>query len=205
MRLDRLLATLAVISGLVVGGVAAATFPPDARAGEPVVMAVPEASLSTSTRREERKVQKQQRRGKASARMCQQKEQKIAKAIRAHRACRTDDDCRLLVRGCSPYLTCGQPVNEAGLNPVKQAIANYAKRCSESAPSCVACPERGVKCEAGLCRVHPPVVCTQDVRSCPDGSTVSRNPDYDCQFDPCPVPAPQEGGGETSGGRQEAQ
>jgi hypothetical protein len=32
----------------------------------------------------------------------------------------------------------------------------------------------------------PPVACTQDVKECPDGSFVGRNPDNGCAFDPCP-------------------
>jgi hypothetical protein len=30
------------------------------------------------------------------------------------------------------------------------------------------------------------VACAADVRQCNDGSFVSRNPDSDCKFDPCP-------------------
>lgn len=31
-----------------------------------------------------------------------------------------------------------------------------------------------------------PIVCAADVRQCPDGSTVSRNPARGCAFAPCP-------------------
>ncbi len=31
-----------------------------------------------------------------------------------------------------------------------------------------------------------PVVCAADVRQCPDGNFVSRNPDNGCAFDACP-------------------
>ncbi|KAA3640916.1 MAG: hypothetical protein DWP95_07755 [Proteobacteria bacterium] len=33
------------------------------------------------------------------------------------------------------------------------------------------------------------MACTKDAKICPDGQTVSRNPDLNCQFDPCPEPA----------------
>lgn len=33
-------------------------------------------------------------------------------------------------------------------------------------------------------------ICTADVRVCPDGSVVQRNPDLNCQFDPCPDAQP---------------
>ena len=29
------------------------------------------------------------------------------------------------------------------------------------------------------------IVCTDDVKACPDGSYVSRNPDNNCEFDAC--------------------
>ncbi len=28
--------------------------------------------------------------------------------------------------------------------------------------------------------------CAQDIKQCPDGTTVGRNPDLNCDFDPCP-------------------
>jgi hypothetical protein len=31
-----------------------------------------------------------------------------------------------------------------------------------------------------------PIVCTADVKQCPDGSYVSRDPDRGCAFRPCP-------------------
>jgi hypothetical protein len=36
----------------------------------------------------------------------------------------------------------------------------------------------------------PDVVCSQDVRTCPDGSAVGRDPVNGCQFFPCPPPEP---------------
>ena len=36
-----------------------------------------------------------------------------------------------------------------------------------------------------------PIVCTADVKQCPDGSTVSRNPARGCAFEPCPGAGPQ--------------
>lgn len=195
-------ASLAFLLGIAGGTQIPSLLLPQAAAedGFTVTMAVPPANptAARAAQRRASRVGRKKVRGQAAGPACKRREQKVAETIRAYRACRTDDDCKLLVRGCSPYLTCGQPVNEAGLNPVKEAIAGYAKQCPERAPSCLACPERGVRCEAGLCRVYPPIVCTQEVRSCPDGSTVSRNPDYDCQFDPCPAAAA--GGGAAEGG-----
>lgn len=31
--------------------------------------------------------------------------------------------------------------------------------------------------------------CTKDAKICPDGQTVSRNPELNCEFNPCPKPA----------------
>lgn len=35
------------------------------------------------------------------------------------------------------------------------------------------------------------IVCPADVRQCPDGSHVSRNPDNGCAFHPCPGEPPK--------------
>lgn len=32
-----------------------------------------------------------------------------------------------------------------------------------------------------------PKFCTKDLKVCPDGNSVTRNPDNNCEFDPCPV------------------
>lgn len=37
-----------------------------------------------------------------------------------------------------------------------------------------------------LCQLQSLFFCTTDVKECSDGSFVSRNPDNDCAFDPCP-------------------
>lgn len=31
-----------------------------------------------------------------------------------------------------------------------------------------------------------PKACTMEAKLCPDGSSVGRNPDNNCEFDPCP-------------------
>jgi len=31
------------------------------------------------------------------------------------------------------------------------------------------------------------IVCTADAKECPDGSYVGRNPDLNCEFNPCPA------------------
>ena len=31
-----------------------------------------------------------------------------------------------------------------------------------------------------------PSACTEEAKICPDGTAVGRNPDLDCEFDPCP-------------------
>jgi len=36
----------------------------------------------------------------------------------------------------------------------------------------------------------PPPACTKEAKICPDGSTVGRNPDKNCEFDACPAPVP---------------
>lgn len=52
--------------------------------------------------------------------------------------------------------------------------------------------------QCGQQETHPPeealteemgnVYCTQDVKQCPDGSYVGRNPANNCNFYPCPDP-----------------
>ena len=39
----------------------------------------------------------------------------------------------------------------------------------------------------GIC-ISPktPIVCTADAKICPDGSSIVRNPNLNCEFDPCP-------------------
>ncbi len=36
------------------------------------------------------------------------------------------------------------------------------------------------------CMQQEPVACTADAKICPDGSAVGRNPENNCEFDPCP-------------------
>lgn len=144
------------------------------------------------------------KRGQDAGGVCAELEQKVGDTARAHRACRTDNDCRLLVRGCSPYLTCGQPVNKAGLDAVKMAIGEFGKECREEKVLCATCQKRAVTCDEGFCRLDPPLLCSEEVRTCSDGSTVSRNVDFDCKFDPCPLPTPpsSEGGESSTEGQQ---
>ena len=33
--------------------------------------------------------------------------------------------------------------------------------------------------------------CTEEAKVCPDGTTVGRNPELDCEFNPCPEPTPE--------------
>ena len=88
---------------------------------------------------------------------CKDKEQELADLIRSRRACRTDNDCSVLVRTCSPFLTCGKPVSTGALGDVKVAIANYIKECPENTPGeCADCAHRGAVCERGFCRLDPP-------------------------------------------------
>jgi hypothetical protein len=179
----------------VAGGLRSAPTPlPHANAEEVGIMTAISPVARSTSRAMQRRERRNQRRGAKQhpkgVRLCKKEEHKLAETLRAYRACRTDSDCRLLIRPCGPYQTCGQPVNKGGLSPVKAAIGEFAGQCASGAPACVECPERGTKCEAGFCRVFPPVICTQEVRICADGSPVSRNPDYDCQFDPCSTIAP---------------
>jgi len=88
---------------------------------------------------------------------CDEKEQELADTFRSSRACRTADDCAVLVRGCSPYLTCGKPVNKASLGTVKEAIADYIRAClEEELRMCAMCVQRGAVCDKGFCRLDPP-------------------------------------------------
>ena len=117
---------------------------------------------------------------------CKVKEQNLADIIRSSRACRIDDDCRLLVRSCGPFLTCGLPVNTANIGKVKIEVAGFVKECPEDRQVCALCTQRDVVCKLGRCRLDNPVTCTEEVRVCPDGSTVSRNSEFGCSFDSCP-------------------
>ena len=118
---------------------------------------------------------------------CDRLEQDLADTFRESRACRTDDDCAVLVRGCTPYLTCGKPVNKGSLGKVKEAIAGYIKACPEEGPqACAGCVQQHVQCDEGFCRLQEIKTCPEDVKICDDGSIVSRNPSLECEFDPCP-------------------
>jgi hypothetical protein len=37
------------------------------------------------------------------------------------------------------------------------------------------------------CARPSPVACTMEAKACPDGSYVGRNPDKNCEFNPCPA------------------
>lgn len=131
--------------------------------------------------------------GEEEGNVCAEQKEELSRLLRASRACRTSDDCRVLVRGCSPYLTCGQPVNKANFETVQAAIEEYVTSCPEEGPmTCAACVERQAICERGLCRLDPPLRCSEEARTCPNGTEVRRNPDFDCDFDPCPEEALQE-------------
>jgi hypothetical protein len=39
---------------------------------------------------------------------------------------------------------------------------------------------------AGCTTPENGVVCTMEAKACPDGSSVGRNPEKNCEFDPCP-------------------
>ena len=46
------------------------------------------------------------------------------------------------------------------------------------------CPDETIVNSPELCS-QPPTGCPEDTMVCPDGSTVSRNLDNNCNFDPC--------------------
>jgi cysteine-rich repeat protein len=118
---------------------------------------------------------------------CDRLEQGLADTFRESRACRTSDDCAVLVRGCSPYLTCGKPVNKGSVGKVKEAIAAFITACPEEEPhACALCIQQTPVCEEGFCRLQEIKTCPEDVKICEDGSITSRNPSLECEFDPCP-------------------
>ena len=38
----------------------------------------------------------------------------------------------------------------------------------------------------GELQTKEPIFCTEDLKTCPDGTSVGRNPGNNCEFDPCP-------------------
>jgi hypothetical protein len=70
----------------------------------------------------------------------------------------------------------------AACNPVLDAPTRPASRASSGKPLPYAPPPPPLPDEG--------VACAADVRQCPDGSFVSRNPDLSCSFDPCPGTPP---------------
>jgi hypothetical protein len=48
--------------------------------------------------------------------------------------------------------------------------------------ACIAHPQH-VFCQQGICKI---AVCTEEAKVCPDGSIVGRNPNLNCEFNPCP-------------------
>jgi len=63
-------------------------------------------------------------------------------------------------------------------NPVLDSPAKQASSVTTSKPLPYAPPPPPLPDEA--------VACAADVKPCPDGSFVSRNPAASCSFDPCP-------------------
>ncbi len=134
---------------------------------------------------------------------CEDREQKLADLIRSKRACRTDDDCSVLVRACGPFMTCGKPVSTGALGDVKIAIADYIRACpGEEATlnnpgSCVGCAPRSAVCERGFCMLNPPDmpecgngICEEgevdeceEIGDCPDGEQCVTG---ECKVGSCP-------------------
>jgi hypothetical protein len=67
-------------------------------------------------------------------------------------------------------------------NPVMDTSAKPASRTTTGKPLPYAPPPPPLPDEG--------VACAADVRQCPDGSFVSRNPAASCSFDPCPGEPP---------------
>jgi hypothetical protein len=76
------------------------------------------------------------------------------------------------------FLTALLLVTLAACNPVLDAPAKPASSATSGKPLPYAPPPPPLPDEG--------VACAADVRQCPDGSFVSRNPDASCSFDPCP-------------------
>ena len=70
----------------------------------------------------------------------------------------------------------------AACNPVLDTPTKPASRASSGKPLPYAPPPPALPDEVGACAA--------DVRQCPDGSFVSRNPATSCSFDPCPGESP---------------
>lgn len=83
---------------------------------------------------------------------CEQQKRSIDQQFADNLACETDEDCTVFVRGCSPYLTCGKPLNVSALENVSSTVLQYADDCSGAeAMLCAGCTPKQAACQNGAC------------------------------------------------------
>ena len=102
----------------------------------------------------------------------------------------TKDSHHRLLRVPCPLVRCVDPCAECNEQPnhtcvtkrTRFKVAGRKRKCP-GCPALVSCEKsnedggEGVDVDGG---------CTEEAKICDDGSTVGRNPDNDCEFDPCP-------------------
>lgn len=86
----------------------------------------------------------------------------------------------------APQLQCddGQtPISCPGIGSACSIEECVRKECGALGGNMRNCPDGKSRCSLFPC---PPIACTMDVKTCPDGSFVSRDPSNGCKFKSCP-------------------
>lgn len=105
--------------------------------------------------------------------------------------CSSNSECA--ATGCSGQVCQSIKEEKAATTCEYKDCYNAAKygmvcRCvKDSASAQATAAITGAAQETGRCMWTKPVPCTDDAKVCPDGSTVSRNPNKNCEFDLCPT------------------
>lgn len=114
-----------------------------------------------------------------------------------------DKECGLQDNGCGTIITCGQCGNTSYCNNNGQCnliplSCSSQGKCANANGTCIVCPQLNCS-DWGLCTDtvgncmtcgndtdKNDTACTQEAKTCSDGSYVSRNSTLNCEFNACP-------------------
>lgn len=88
---------------------------------------------------------------------CEERAKELDEAFARSRSCRTNEDCIVYIHACSPYLTCGKPINRSSEVDLTAKVDDFAEECQEGPQACAACVARDAECRRGLCMLAEPV------------------------------------------------
>jgi len=85
---------------------------------------------------------------------CEDKKVALDALFDENRECQTDADCDVYLRACSPYLTCGKPIDRRKTDLLKSAVLKYVSECQGDEPiACALCQFSQAVCVEGLCEL----------------------------------------------------